>query len=149
VCLWGGGHGLGRSRSCCVQRCQACHGNIMCRHRKCIQPYIRTVERGNQSTDTASKNCSRISPLRCHCQPRCHLGGHFVACSSAKAPTTTVLTPTVVPSFHSNHSHPPRLLCVVVPRDIQRPGLSGQPGSYLQRLPIRHHKLRARSSSSD
>jgi hypothetical protein len=28
----------------------------VCRHRKCIQPYIRTVERGSQSTDTVSKS---------------------------------------------------------------------------------------------
>jgi hypothetical protein len=29
----------------------------VCRHRECIQPYTKPVERGSQSTDTVSKNC--------------------------------------------------------------------------------------------
>jgi hypothetical protein len=42
------------------------------------------------------------------------------------------------------------LSCVLfVPRDVQRPGLPGQPDGYLQRLPNWNHQLCAGSSSSD
>jgi hypothetical protein len=33
---------------------------VVCRHRECIQPCNKPVEKGSQSTDVVSKNCSRL-----------------------------------------------------------------------------------------